>query len=547
MSTDLLSALNKNGTGLNLRDLAQTLASAETAPRISALRTTVTGDEVRLSALSQIRAQFDSLAGTLASVAANPVLTVTTDTPAIMPRVTDRAALVPATVPVSVEALATRQVLEFKGFAAGSSVVEAGSLTLDFGRWTADGTDFAAGDTRAPVQIDIPPGTTLEGLATLLTDVAGVTARVLDKGDGTVSLGIVGETGAANALRLTAGPGAGDPGADVAFATFDTTATNSARQVQAAGDARLLVDGIAITRPGNVVADLLPGLELTLSAVTSGTLTTERDAAAARQNVETMVAGLNDTLAVLRGLTVRGAGGTAAGELAGDRNVEGLEQALRRVISTPISGFGDRGINLADLGVATQRDGSLRFDPTAFDRTFGQRAADFDALFGDRLGALTDGITIGGTPGPALRAGDLDFRIDAAGGATLNGYRMLSLDLGDGRRSHIALSGPVQGLTVMSEAGITSGQARFGRSFVGTLSEMLSEAGAGSGAIGRREAEIGRRSAESSERIETLETRATALEKRYLTRFAAMEAAVARMNSTGDYLQNLVKMWSQDR
>jgi flagellar hook-associated protein 2 len=544
MSTDLLSALNKNGTGLNLRDLAQTIAAAETQPRLSALRNRVEADSVRLSALAQIRGQFDALSGTLAGVAGNPVLTVSTDTPAIMPRVTDRAMLSQSSMPVTVEALAVRQVLEFTGFSGGDMPIEAGSLKIDFGRWDDAGAfDAAAG--RPPASIDVPPGTTLNGLAALLNEVPGVTARVLDKGDGTVSLGIVGETGAQNALRIaaTAGPGSGGTSLDA----FDTSVTNAARQVQAAADARLLVDGIAVTRPGNVIDDLVPGMEITISAPTSGLLAVARDETAARENVQSLIAGLNDTLGMLREMTRRGVGGDEAGELAGDRNVEGLEQALRRVIATPIAGFADTAISLADLGVATQRNGTLRFDPPAFDRAFARNAAQFDALFGDKLQAVSEGFAASGQPGSGLRGGDIAFAIDANGTATLDGYSMLSLDLGDGRQSHVALSGPVQGITVTTEAGVTSGQVRFGRSFVGTLSEMLAQAGAGSGAIGRREAEITRTSEQSAERIDALEARAIAVEKRYLTRFAAMEQAVARMNNTGDYLQNLVEMWSKDR
>lgn len=543
MSTDLLSALNKNGTGINLRELAQTIAAAETAPRISALRTRVENDNVRLSALSQIRGQFDALAGTLAQVAGNPILTVSTDTPAIMPRVTNRDLLAPSSMPITVEALATRQVLEFTGFTAGDDPVEAGSLTIDFGRWDTEGA-FAADAARGTVTVDVPAGTTLNGLAALLSTVSGITARVLDKGDGTVSLGLVSETGADNALRIASGPGNG-AGA-VSLAALDTTATNSDRQVQAAADARLLVDGIAVSRSSNVISDLMPGLEITISAVTSSEITIARDQSAARQNVENLVSGLNETLKLLRAMTQRGIAGGAAGELAGDRNVEALEQALRRVIAAPLNGFSDRPINLADLGVATMRDGSIRFDPPAFDRTFARRAQDFDALFGDTLASLSDGLKVGGRPGPSLRSGDMAFAVDANGTATLDGFRMLSLDLGDGRRSHVALSGPVQGLTMTTEAGVTSGQIRFGRSFVATLSGMLAEAGAGTGTLGRREAEISRASAQSTERADALEARASILEKRYLTRFAAMEQAVARMNNTGDYLQNLVKMWSKD-
>jgi len=539
---DLLSSLNKNGSGLNLRELAQTLAMADTAPQISALRAKSETDSVRLSAFGQIRTQMDALAGVLAKVATNPVLTVTTTSAAILPKVTDRAKLQNGTVPIEVTALATRQVLEFGGFSGGAQTLEAGRLTLDFGRWDTAGTGFAADASRAPVEIDIPPGATLQDLAARLTEIEGVTARVLDKGDGTFSLGIVGEFGGENGLRLTAG--AAVQAGDVPLTAFDTTLTNADRQVQAAADARVVIDGISIQRSTNVLTDVLPGMEITLSAITSGQLTVERDENAARSNVEALIGGLNDTLALLRGMTGRGAGESALGNLPGDRNIETIEQSLRRLIATPLEGHGGRAVSLADLGIATQRNGTLRFDPPAFDRTFRERAGDFDALFVDSLRSMTEGLSVAGTAGAALTSGSMDFRV-GPGGATLNGFTMLGLDLGDGRRGFVATTGPVQGLTLTAEAGVTSGTVAFGRSFIGSLAAMLDQVGQSTGVLGRRETEVNRLSGDNQRRIESLEARASLLEKRYLTRFAAMEQAITSMKSTGGYIQNLVDLWSK--
>jgi flagellar hook-associated protein 2 len=544
MSNDLLSTLNKNGSGINLRQLAQTLASAETTPRLAALQNKVETDSVRLSALSQIRGQFDKLGSVLAEAASNPVLTVTTSSQALMPRVTNRDLLTQGTIPLEVQSLATRQVLEFTGFSAANSTVEAGNLTIDFGSWNGEAPQvFSAGSAREPVALTVPSGTTLEGLAALLSETEGLTARVLNKGDGTFSLGIVSETGAANAIRLTAGNASG--GGDVSLSDLDTTTNNAARQVQAAADARLLVDGIAITRTDNVVKDILPGMEITLSAVMSGSLVIERDRAVAQDNVEKLIGGLNETLTLMKTLTQRGIGDDTSGTLAGDRTVEGLEQALRRLISTPIEGFGERAISLADLGVATQRDGLMRFDPPAFDRTFAQRAQDFDALFSNSLRAMTEGVSVSGSPRADMKAGNYSFALDAQGNATLDGSRLLSLDLGDGTFAHFPQTGPLQGLRLTTEAGLTSGTFSFGRSFADSLAQLLGDAGTSTGLLGRREAEISKLTDDTSGQIETLEARAAVLEKRYLTKFAAMEQVVTQMKSTGNYLENLVESWSK--
>nr|WP_111299281.1 flagellar filament capping protein FliD [Paracoccus saliphilus] len=545
MSSDLLSALNKNGSGLNLRELARTLSTAETAPRLDVLKSQIQNDNVKLSALGQIRVQFQALNGALAQTATNPVLIVSTTTPTMMPKVTDRNLLRPDSVPLQVQSLAARQVLEFGGFASGAAPVDVGTLGVEFGSWsTTDGTSFTADAARPGQSLTIPPGTTLDGLAGILSAVPGITARVLDKGDGTVSLGIVSETGANNALRFTATPGTSSGGIDLSM--FDTTVSNAQRQVQAAANASVMVDGIAVSRPTNVIRDIMPGVEVTLSATGAGTLSIERDEQAARSNVEKLVEGLNGVMSLLQSLTSRGVAGTPPGDLAGDRSIETLQQDLRRLIATPLSGFSDRPIHLADLGIATERNGLFRFDPPAFDRTFRDRAGDFDALFGDQLRSLTTGLSVRGQVSPELPSGDLPFSVDAGGNGQLGGYAMVGLSLGDGQRAFIALAGPVQGLSVLAEPGVTEGRVRFGRSLVGSLGALLARAEEGTGIIGRRENDLGRSSRTATERMEALEARAAVVEKRYLTRFAAMEQAVTQMKSTGDYIQNLQKMWARD-
>jgi flagellar hook-associated protein 2 len=544
MSSDLLSALNKNGSGLNLRELSKTLAAAETAPKINALQTKLESGSVKLSVLGQVRAQFSALSGVLAEIAGNPVLTVTTSSAAILPKVVDRNKLVSGTVPFEVQTLASRQVLEFGGFSSAKDIVEAGKLTIEFGKWdAAPATGFSGDASREAVALDIPSGATLQDLATLLSSVSGVTARVLNKGDGSFSLGIVSETGASSGLRLTAAQG--DGSGTVALSTLDTTTTNAARQIQAAGDAKVIVDGISVARPTNVLKDVLPGMDITISSVTSGTLTVGRDPSVARESISKLVDGLNSTIGLLKSVTQRGVGGTTPGDLAGDRNIEALEQSLRKLIATPLQGYGDRPISLVDLGVATQRDGLFRFDPPAFDRTFAARSGDFDALLGDSLRSLAEGTVVRGVPGATLAPGDYAFKIADDGSATLGGYGMLGLDLGAGRRTFIALAGPVQGLTMTVEPGVTSSTVRFGRSLVASLAQMLAEAGASNGTIGRRETEIGSATTANQERIDALEARAAVMEKRYLTKFAAMEQTITQMKSTGSYIQNLVDLWSK--
>ncbi|MEZ5753674.1 MAG: flagellar filament capping protein FliD [Paracoccaceae bacterium] len=161
--------------------------------------------------------------------------------------------------------------------------------------------------------LDVPSGVTLEMLAETLDGLPGLSARVLDKGDGTFSLGVVSEPGAGSALRFTVNETVAGLGA------FDTTATNETVQIQGAQDAVLSVDGIVVSRPTNTIDDLIPSavLDITAPAGTETTISFSRDIETARVNMQALVEQLNLARKVLTDLSARGTADTTAGALAG--------------------------------------------------------------------------------------------------------------------------------------------------------------------------------------------------------------------------------------
>ncbi len=188
-----------------------------------------------------------------------------------------------------------------------------------------------------------------------------------------------GPTGAASAFILTA---AGDAGLDrFVFRPGAATLTASA----SARDAALTVDGIAVTRPTNSIADLISGVRLDLAKAAPGvavTIAASRDAGGLGQAVTDFV----DALNALHGVTaalVKGAGadGSAGGALAGDTTMRTLVRQLAGLTAA-------NGGALARLGVGTARDGSLTLDSARLARA---AAADPDGTE-----ALLSGLTARG-------------------------------------------------------------------------------------------------------------------------------------------------------
>lgn len=546
MAVDVLTSLNKNGSGLNLRELSTTLATAETASRIKAQNSKVETAQLSISALGQVRSQLNELSAAVTVLRENPVLAAKSGNAGVGVTITDPSKISNTTMSVGVEQLATRQVLEFAGFTTRDALVGAGTMQIEIGAWYEDAGGnpaFAVNPESTVRTLDIPSGVTLEMLAETLDGLPGLSARVLDKGDGTFSLGVVSEPGAGSALRFTVNETVAGLGA------FDTTATNETVQIQGAQDAVLSVDGIVVSRPTNTIDDLIPGavLDITAPAGTETTISFSRDVETARVNMQALVEQLNLARKVLTDLSARGTADTAAGALAGDRLIEKLKTDLASLLSGPISGFGAGSKRLSDFGVATNRDGSLRLDAVRFEAAFTADPAAFDMVFSNRLSASTPGVEVSGTPGLNAKGGGYTFIRDAVTGeATLNGESMLGLSAGDARTQYILFSGEMAGLRVTVPDDLTSTEVRYGKSFLSSLETMLNTAlSGGANSLNERESQLNGRVTEATDQITALEARTALIEKRYLSRFTAMETAIAGLKSTGAYLDNLVAQWNK--
>lgn len=545
MTVDILSKLNTNGSGLNIRDLASSLTAAEISPLQQAQTKKAEAAQTSLSALGQVRAQFTSLNSAIGMLRENPVLRATSSNAGVGVTVTDASKIANQSMVIGVEQVAKRQVLEFGGFTSKDATVGAGTMQVEVGVWFDDnGTQAFAVDPQSTVRtLTIPSGVTLSMLAETLDALPGMQARVVDKGDGTFSLGVVSEMGAASALRFTVTETV------AGLSAFDTTTTNATRQIQAAQDAVLSVDGIAVSRKSNVIEDLIPGARLDITAQAGAVARVDfgRDMETARINMQALVEQVNATRKVLSDLSARGAGGATPGALAGDRLAEKLKSDLTALLSSPLEGFGGTSKRLSDFGVATNRDGTLRLDKTRFEAAFTADPASFDLLSEDRLSSSTAGVEVTGVLSPSAKAGTFSFQRDpATGKATLDGESMLGVPLSDGSFRYIMFRGPMSGLVLTTPSDLTQTEVRYGKGFLSKLEGLLDGAlASGANTISEREDQLTARITAASDRMTELDARATMLEKRYLSRFTAMETAIAGLKSTGAYLTNLVAQWNK--
>ncbi|MFD0857546.1 flagellar filament capping protein FliD [Roseovarius aquimarinus] len=537
---DILSSLNTGGTGLNIAELSETLAKSETEPRKALIDARIDSAEMRLSGYERLRGQAGMLDEALGMMRGLSSRTLASDAGALGVTVTDPEALAPGRSTVAVERLAQAQVLSFGGFASPDAEIGAGAMSVGIGSWSADTPPVFAQGTEAARTLNFAPGSTLSDMARALDALPGVSARVIDLGDGTFSLGVLSETGAANALNFSVAPGA-----DPALAAFDFASGPGAAQVQGAEDALLRLNGIAVTRPSNVVDDLLPGASLSLNGVTStpATVTAAPNVDGALEVMQSFVEIINATRRMIDTLTARGFGGDGVkGDLAGDSLSEGLMSGIDRVLGRA---FGGAGVYLADLGIVTQRDGTYALDADAFTKALRADPAMIDPLVRDSVTGV--GVKVSGLPAGAAEAGSYTFERDpATGAATLNGARVFGTEGENGVWSYRVSSGPMRGITIEVEAASSGGTLTFAPGMVGALQSYVTENMASDGGIAQREKALQDSVMDETEALAALEARGEEVRLRYLSRFTEMEKIVTQLNSTGDYLTNLIDAWNSD-
>jgi flagellar hook-associated protein 2 len=139
-----------------------------------------------------------------------------------------------------------------------------------------------------------------------------------------------------------------------------------ANVLQAGADARIRVDGIALTRTSNVVSDALDGVTLNLSAAVPGQVARIQispNNTALRDTLLRLVEEFNELAGFLDGALGAGAGGGQRGPLASDSFLRSIRRTIQSSLLAVVPGGGENGISrLSDIGISLQRDGRFLVD-----------------------------------------------------------------------------------------------------------------------------------------------------------------------------------------
>ena len=410
MAVDYLSAINQNGSGLNITQIVDSLVEAEQAPQEDQIQNKIDVKTTAISAIGEVKSSLSVLSSSLTNLVGKTSLSVSSNSTAISATITDPSKAKTLNSSVTISALATGQTLAFSGYSSTTDIVGAGSLVLERGDWSSG--SFVANFSTASKSLTVDSTDTLASLRDKINALDyGVTANIIGTGDDTFTLVLKSNEGKENALRITATENPSGSG----LSSIDNSTTNSSKQKIAGVDASIIVDGMTLTRSSNEITDLFDGYTVNLVSTTSTTanITSSVDTATATTNLQTLVTSINDLKKVLNAKTFRGDSTSEKGALANDTVINGLKKQIEALTTTPLSGFGATSVYLSNLGVRTERDGELTLNTKVLEEELKSNPSSLDAIFNSMYSADSTLLTVSGGINKPPTAGTYAFSMTA--------------------------------------------------------------------------------------------------------------------------------------
>lgn len=389
-------AISGIGSGMDIQGMVNALVNAEAAPKTAQLNRLERATTAKFSGLGQFRsamADFQSVVKDLNSAALFEKRTATSGKTDVFSVSADSKA-VAGSYSVQVFALAQSSKVALQGFNDPTTPLGAGELSINFGGdepLTVNLTEAAS--SLADIRDAINKAGKDQGLsATIVNDPSGEGgARLVlsstKAGEGKdISVAVTTGGPELQTLAFTPPPKP-EPGAEPLV--LDPKA---ARVITYAQDARFAIDGINMSSATNTITEAIDGVTLTLQSAqskeetdkaTTVSLTVGEDRAAVKSSLNKFVDAYNKLMSTVGSLTkvtaVGGDSGTPlTGALVGDASVRSFMSGIRRDIGTP-SGTGEMKI-LADLGISTQRDGTLKIDDVRLDKVLDENFSQLTGL-----------------------------------------------------------------------------------------------------------------------------------------------------------------------
>lgn len=376
------------GSGVLTSDLVDQLVAAERAPTEERLTQKTEQTQSLISAYGTLRSAITELRLPMRQLSAPDNLkafSASSSNEDIAVSV-DSTKASRGTYSVEVTSLAGAQALASRDVFADrdATSVGQGRLTLNVGDKTTNITIDSSNDT-------------LQGLANAINDSdAGVSAGVIDTGDGFQLVLSADETGTANAVSISVvddsvGTGTDNQGLSRFAFNSGMDADSGLRETIAATDAVMEINGVEVTRATNSFENVIDGLTFDLTATGSSVIKVQQDLGAVADRVQGFVDKFNALQSTIDSLAGFNAEAGVGSLLTGDSTVRSIQNQLRQALTGVVPGLENSAVrSLADVGVTTNFEtGGLEFDRERFEEQLKSNPDDVTALFAEQ-GRTTD-------------------------------------------------------------------------------------------------------------------------------------------------------------
>lgn len=394
-------------TGVNSAQLVNDLVSAQLQPKQSEVRNKQNLNQARISALASASSALETFSTALSEVLNGRQLTgnlVSTRGDLVA------ASFIPGQKPqglpatVQVTQLASAQTMVSATSLASGAPVGEGSLTIT----------TAAGSFN--VTID-STNNSLTGLRDAINGTnSGVTASIVTDNNGS-RLVMRGAEGAANSFTVT---GSGGSAALDAFA-FPPVGGAGMNSVTSAANSIVQVNGIQLTNSSNQIDTAVPGVRINLLTAAPGTnvvISGDQPTSTTKDIVNEFIKAYNDLRGALNSAIAPGLGGNTGGPLAGERAARDMMRGMASLTTKQLTDTGAFR-SLADIGVRTNRDGTLSLDNARFDRAL---AADPEGI----ARMLEPATPTAGNPGLAKAFEDVKTSLKDPNGSLVGAQNRLN-------------------------------------------------------------------------------------------------------------------------
>ena len=409
------------GSGLDLNGILTSLMQVEQQPLL-ALQTKEASYQARISALGTLKGGLSSL-----QTAAQAFIPSTGQT-ASDKYATFKAAVADTTIAsataaagavsgsYNLEVTALAQTQRLTGTAGLNTITTGGSLTIELG--TLAGTSPAltyTADSARTLSITVADGATIEQVRDAINAAATdgrVTAIVINGTAGKQLVLSSGKTGLANVMKLTGVSGLDYNPAGAGSGSLSQATVNGG---QSASDAAFKLNGIPATSSTNTVSGVLDGVTLNLLKTNTGsptTLTVTRDSTTSlTAALNSFIKAYNDNATSMKNLGYYDASTKQAGALQGNSVLRGAQSQVRNLLQTAAGGSSAYQ-TLSDLGVALQKDGTLKLDSSKLSKAIEADYAGVTTLVAKVGTAFKDGLDgLVGTSGTLVAATDSTNRM----------------------------------------------------------------------------------------------------------------------------------------